>query len=241
MMPKIYLVCLAAFLAGGMGLYWATRKAPASIRMERKTKFIVYFLIVHTVLVSAWLGRFALAVLFALVVLAGAHELYRVLKTGRKLPSVSDVLIGVGYLLLAALLLRFVWRAEPREVLFVYLVVAAFDGFSQVLGQLAGTHLLVSRISPGKTVEGTVGGLLFAAGIGLGTQPLVDLQASRTLALCAGIAVAGLAGDLLGSLIKRRSNVKDFGSILPGHGGFLDRFDSFFVAGPVSWILLHRL
>lgn len=241
MMAKIYLVCLAAFLAGGMGLYWASRKAPASIRTDRKIKFIVYFLIVHTVLVSAWLGRLALAVLFALVVLAGAQELYRVLRTGRKSSSVPDVLIGMGYLLLAALLLRFVWGAEPREVLFVYLVVAAFDGFSQVMGQLAGTQLLVSRISPGKTVEGAIGGLLFAAGIGLGTRPLVDLQGGRTLALCAGIAAAGLAGDLLGSLIKRRGGVKDFGSILPGHGGILDRFDSFFVAGPVSLFLLHRL
>lgn len=241
MIAEIYLVCLTGFLTGGIGLYWATRKAPPSTRIERKTKFMVYFLIVHAVLVSTLLGRFAVVGLFALVVLTGAHELYRVLSTSRKSSSVPDVLIGAGYLLLATLLLLFVWRAQPREVLFVYLVVAAFDGFSQVSGQLAGTHRLAGRVSPGKTVEGTIGGLLVAAGIALGTRPLVDLRAGRTLGLCAAIAAAGFAGDLLASSIKRRNNVKDFGCILPGHGGILDRFDSFFVAGPVSLFLLHRL
>lgn len=241
MIAQTYLVCLATFFAGGIGLHWASRKASASIRMERKTKFITYFLIVNAVLVAAWLGRFALLGLFAVVVLAGAHELYRVLRASRKSPSVSDALIGLGYLLLAALLLLFIWRAEPRKVLFVYLVVAAFDGFSQVMGQLAGTHQLVSRVSPGKTVEGAIGGLVVAAGMALGTRPLVGMEVGRTLALCSGIAAAGLAGDLLASLIKRRSGVKDFGRLLPGHGGVLDRFDSFFVAGPVSWFLLHRL
>jgi phosphatidate cytidylyltransferase len=241
MIGQVLLICLVAFLIGGIGLYWGTRNAPPPVQIERKTKFIVYFLIVHVVLLTAYLGRIALATLFTLVLSMGAHELYRVLSLTRKSLSIPNLLIGAGYLFVGALLLPFILRAEPREVIFVYLVVAVFDGFSQVTGQLSGTHKLASWLSPGKTIEGATGGFLVAAVIALSTRRLVGLNAGWSLALCLVIAGAGLAGDLLGSRVKRRSRVKDFGWILPGHGGVLDRFDSFLGAAPVSLFLLHHL
>ena len=239
MILRVLLVCLAGFLAGGFGLYCAARRAPASVRKQRQTKFFTYFLIVVVVLIAAALGRIALLVLFAALLCRGGYELLRVLGPPDAPPAALKIAAGLGFLLLAILLLFSVGFAEPREVAFVYLVVAGFDGFSQVAGQLLGKHQLAKRISPGKTVEGAMGGLLLAEIVGLATYRLVGLSAGKTAALCLVIAAAGLAGDLLASSVKRAAGVKDFGWVLPGHGGILDRFDSLLLAGPVALLLVH--
>jgi len=122
---------------------------------------------------------------------------------------------------------------------FVYLVVATFDGFSQVAGNLFGRHLLARKISPSKTVEGTLGGLVLAAAVAVLLHPLVSLSAAQSLAAGGWIVAAGFSGDLLASWVKRMSGVKDFGRILPGHGGVLDRFDSLLFAGPAALLFLH--
>ena len=115
----------------------------------------------------------------------------------------------------------------------LYLLVAVFDGFSQVIGQLVGRRLLAPGISPGKTVEGAIGGLIAALMVGFVLRDLVWPDPIQALLLAATISFAGLCGDLAASLVKRRAEIKDFGTILPGQGGILDRFDSFLVASAV--------
>ena len=117
--------------------------------------------------------------------------------------------------------------------MYVYLVVAFFDGFSQVSGQLFGRHRITPRISPAKTVEGSVGGLIAAILAGVALRGLPDISVMRALILCGEIVFGAFAGDLAASWVKRKSGVKDFGGLLPGHGGVLDRFDSLLFAGPV--------
>ena len=164
----------------------------------------------------------------------------RVLRPPHATPAALKAAAGLGFVLLAVLLLFFVGIAEPREVLFVYLIVAGFDGFSQVAGQLLGKHQLAKRISPGKTIEGALGGLLVAEVVALATRHLGGVSVGKAVAVCLVIAAAGLAGDLLASSVKRAIGVKDFGGILPGHGGVLDRFDSFLLAAPVALLLVQR-
>ncbi|HEV2113021.1 MAG TPA: phosphatidate cytidylyltransferase, partial [Terriglobales bacterium] len=119
---------------------------------------------------------------------------------------------------------------SAERAIFLWLVVCAFDGFSQVSGQLLGRHRLAPAISPGKTIEGSAGGLLFAMGMALVLRPVTGLSVLQSLVACCFVVSVALTGDLLASLIKRRSNIKDFSNLLPGHGGILDRFDSFLFA-----------
>jgi phosphatidate cytidylyltransferase len=240
MIGKVFGFCLLAFVVGGVGLYKASRKTVPSIRRERWIKFVTYFGVVHVVLVCALLGPRVLALLVLMILLIGAFELYRALHLvsgGRLLFRTG---ISVGYFVLALALLLFFSLSTKEFAVFVYLVVAAFDGFSQVVGNIFGRHPLSHKVSPGKTVEGALGGLLFAALMAVLLRPLVTMSVAQTLAACAWIVAAGFSGDLLASWVKRASGVKDFGRILPGHGGVLDRFDSLLLAGPAALLVLHH-
>jgi phosphatidate cytidylyltransferase len=112
------------------------------------------------------------------------------------------------------------------------------DTMAYLVGSWIGTHQL-SAISPKKTWEGTVGGILLCvASAALLSYFVLDLGwLSLHITIIAAIAaIAGTFGDLLESKLKRLANVKDSGSFLPGHGGFLDRFDSMLVAVPFVWV-----
>ena len=104
-----------------------------------------------------------------------------------------------------------------------------------------GRRKLAPVISPGKTIEGAIGGLIVApiAGALLGrwAMPEVFLGAAAVLAL--GLALFGMAGDLFESLIKRSAGAKDSSSLIPGHGGVLDRIDAYLFAAPVFYLFLR--
>jgi phosphatidate cytidylyltransferase len=133
-------------------------------------------------------------------------------------------------------------------VLFVVVVNWANDTFAYLTGKYLGKNKLAYNISPGKTIEGAVGGILMAiiSGI-LINENLIrltpQLNMPQVCLLCLTITLFGILGDLFESYLKRRAGIKDSGSILPGHGGFLDRFDSFFFSVPagifVLWIIFN--
>lgn len=239
MIGRVFAFCLLAFLIGGAGLHQANRKVAPPLRRERWTKFITYFCIVHIVLLCALAGPRVLAGLMLLILLIGAIELYRVLHSASGDRVLFRTGICAGYAVLGAALLLFFLHSTKETAVFVYLVVGTFDGFSQVAGNLFGKHPLAREISPGKTVEGTLGGLVLAAAMAVLLHPLTGLSVAQSLAACGWIVAAGFSGDLLASWVKRASGVKDFGRILPGHGGVLDRFDSLLLAGPAALLLLH--
>jgi phosphatidate cytidylyltransferase len=118
------------------------------------------------------------------------------------------------------------------------------DTMAYIVGSLIGKTPL-SRISPKKTWEGTIGGVVLAIGV-MGTlawllrdEPAVALFPVTEWMVVAAIAsIAGTFGDLLESKLKRMAGIKDSGHILPGHGGFLDRFDSLLIATPFAWAYL---
>jgi phosphatidate cytidylyltransferase len=123
--------------------------------------------------------------------------------------------------------------------LFIFGCIWLTDSGAYFSGMLFGRHHLAPQISPKKTVEGAIGGvlvaLLFAAIFALLTPEWISL--GRALALAAVIAVVGQIGDLIQSAYKRMQGVKDSGSILPGHGGILDRTDSWLVVFPAIHLL----
>lgn len=113
------------------------------------------------------------------------------------------------------------------------------DTMAYIVGSLIGRTPFFPSISPKKTIEGTVGGMILAIAAA-GTYGYFWgndlLQWPHWIALAAIAAFFGSAGDLLESRLKRMAGVKDSGKIMPGHGGFLDRFDSLLVAAPFAWI-----
>ena len=113
----------------------------------------------------------------------------------------------------------------------------AADTAAFFVGHAFGRHPLASRVSPGKTVEGAVGGVLggVAGALAVRALGLPGLPFAPAAALGVGVAVLGIVGDLVESLIKRWAGVKDSGALFPGHGGMLDRIDSLLFGAPVLY------
>ncbi len=176
-------------------------------------------------------------ILSAVAAMAGPGEPAQILDRGLRLGWGLLYVAGQlsAYLLLGA-------RPEGRFlILFGVVVVVAADCGAYFAGHLLGRRPLSPRLSPGKTLEGLAGGLLLAALVGaifarlcLPDTPL--LAGAGLGLLLAGVSVAG---DLLESTLKRAGGAKDSGTLLPGHGGLLDRIDGLLVAAPV--LLLCRV
>ena len=113
------------------------------------------------------------------------------------------------------------------------------DIFAYLVGITLGKHRLCERISPKKSWEGFFGGLVGAVGAALLFGHLFEGNLLVWGGLGLVTALAGVAGDLVESLIKREVDVKDSGKMMPGHGGFLDRFDALFVAAPFALFYLN--
>jgi phosphatidate cytidylyltransferase len=230
---------LGMFALGGVGLWVASIKVAPTERRDRLIKFVSYVFIVYTVIFAAMLGWLILATVMLVVLALGVGELGRALKASRPNTGIFEIGIWAGYLLLGAALLLFARYATAEESVLIYVVVITMDGFSQVSGQLFGRRQIARRVSPAKTAEGIAGGVIMATGASVYLGGLAGLSLMQSMILGGGVMIAAFAGDLAASWVKRRSGLKDFGTVLPGHGGILDRFDSLLVAGPMSILLLR--
>jgi phosphatidate cytidylyltransferase len=131
-----------------------------------------------------------------------------------------------------------------RQLLYyMFVLVFAFDGTAYLAGTLLGSHKIIPSISPGKTVEGCIGGLigaLFTFWFALKADNLsvpFAFFVSLTLITCC----LAFVGDIFESFLKRQAHIKDSGNILPGHGGFLDRFDAIIFATFFYFFFRHAL
>ena len=121
------------------------------------------------------------------------------------------------------------------------------DTFAYFCGRLFGKHKLIPSVSPNKTIEGSIGGIVFCAGacaaygeiMGRMVDGLPRMWIFAVLGLL--ISVVSQIGDLIFSLIKRRYDIKDYGFVFPGHGGVLDRFDSVIATAPLILIAYESL
>lgn len=126
-------------------------------------------------------------------------------------------------------------------VLLAIFTTFATDTGAYAVGRLLGRHKLAPKVSPGKTIEGGIGGLVLAglACVGLNAGLDLDEPMLLMLTLGLGIGVAGQLGDLAESLLKRSLGVKDMGRIFPGHGGVLDRLDSVLFVTPLVYYVVR--
>jgi len=132
---------------------------------------------------------------------------------------------------------------ESKQVIVGYFIIIWLnDTFAYMTGKLFGRHKMFESVSPKKTWEGSLGGLLFGLG-GAYLMSLfsVDLSSIEWLGLAFITIILGTFGDLFESLLKRRAGIKDSGNILPGHGGLLDRLDSILISAPFVFFYLYIL
>lgn len=211
-------------------------------RREDWIKYGVYAAIIVSMLLAAYISRWLLAVVLLAITVGGSLELKRKLPCGIINPTLiaapAGLLVGffLGHLL-------FSWQGNWfASFVFVFLLVSINDSFAQLWGRLLGHHKLCPRLSPGKSIEGLIGGSLTTVASAAALAPLIR-GLSEAQAACLGCAIAAAAtiGDLLFSLIKRTLIIKDFSGLLPGHGGVFDRFDSLIVAAPVAYWLRQLL
>jgi phosphatidate cytidylyltransferase len=124
-------------------------------------------------------------------------------------------------------------------VLGFFVILWLSDTGAYFVGSLIGKHKLFERISPGKTWEGSLGGTVFAMVTAWGLSLIFqNLDLSQWITLSIVIVISGTLGDLVESMLKRSINVKDSGTLLPGHGGILDRFDAVFISAPFVFVYL---
>ncbi len=129
-----------------------------------------------------------------------------------------------------------------RRMVTFLLCVVAVDTGGYIAGVLLGKHPLAPLLSPKKTWEGSAGSLVLSVAVGIAMSVFV-LDAPWYVGLVLGVVMVlfGTAGDLLESTIKRDVGIKDMSSILPGHGGVMDRLDSMLVAAPAAWLVLFLM
>jgi phosphatidate cytidylyltransferase len=127
----------------------------------------------------------------------------------------------------------------PKRTLLFLILVVCSDVGGYAAGVTIGRHLMAPAISPKKTWEGFGGSALFCLlGGAIGLPMLLHGAIWQGLVIGAAAVACATLGDLVESMIKRDLGIKDMGSVLPGHGGILDRIDAMLIAGPVVWLLL---
>jgi len=127
-------------------------------------------------------------------------------------------------------------------VIYIILMIWTNDSFAFLVGKNFGKRKLFERVSPKKTIEGFLGGVFFTMllGVGLGYFSK-EFSMLNWVIIAVIVSVFGTLGDLVESKFKRQANIKDSGTIMPGHGGLLDRLDSLFFLAPFVYLYVHFL
>ena len=182
----------------------------------------------------------SLSALVVLVPLMCICELYR--KSATPIANIASSLMGALYVAMPMSLLLVIpmllgggeWN--PWIVLFYVFIIWANDVFAYLFGITLGRHRLFERISPKKSWEGFFGGLAGAVAMGYVAALVIEANPIAWMGLALVAAISGVFGDLVESLMKRSVDVKDSGNIIPGHGGWLDRFDALILSAPFVFI-----
>ena len=157
--------------------------------------------------------------------------------------QVMAAFFGVVYV---AVMLSFIYltRSLPDGKFLVWLIFLCSwgcDTCAYCVGMLIGKHKMAPVLSPKKSIEGAVGGVAGAALLGAIYAAATQGKIAEYALICAVGALISMVGDLAASAIKRNQNIKDYGKLIPGHGGILDRFDSVIITAPVIYYLAKTI
>lgn len=163
------------------------------------------------------------------------------------LKNISYSILGILYLSYPLLLFNYILTPisgapqfyYPEILIGMFFIIWADDSGAYITGKLFGRKKMIPRISPNKTWEGALGGVLISLLVSIIFFSFFNhFSIFQVILITLATIIAGTFGDLAESLIKRNFGVKDSGKLLPGHGGFLDRFDSMIFAAPVYYLIV---
>ena len=211
-----------ALIALFAGLSWVALSEFLS-PLRWRTIIWVTWLFQYGVLAAGSLAA-ALVIVPALAVVSG---------NGRSVAGILLCVYGLAHA--PAMLLLNVNGGSTSLLLFVVLIVQASDVLQYIWGNLLGRHKIAPHLSPGKTVEGFIGGVLSATLLGALLFRLTPFPRWEAAGLALLLTVSGFLSSLVLSAFKRQRGIKDWGHAIPGHGGVLDRVDSLCLSAPVSY------
>ncbi len=167
-------------------------------------------------------------------------------KKNIKLDNTSKYVYLIGYVILPIIILTQIpinatnLIFEPKIIISIFILIWVNDSFAYIVGKSVGKNKLFESISPKKTIEGFVGGAIFAiiAGIII-AKYYVIMPVAFWVIIAVIVGVLGTIGDLVESKFKRIAEVKDSGKIMPGHGGILDRLDSVIFVAPFIYLFIQ--
>lgn len=208
------------------------------------------FLFVLLIVLNAYLSfidNFSLVILSAVLILL--FELFR--NNGSAILNTGSTFLGIIYLGFFSSTIILIREFFSKSELFYseggYLIISIMvsiwvcDSAAFFLGSAFGKHKLFPRVSPNKSWEGAIAGFIFAIITMIAAKAIVidELSIADSIVIGIIVGIIGQLGDLVESLVKRDAGVKDSSSIIPGHGGIFDRFDSLLLTAPVVYLYLH--
>ena len=184
-------------------------------------------------------------VLFTLVFTAFAamlFKLYSKTPLDDTFQAAGTAVLAVLYVPLFFSFVYLLWDLSFHLVFMLFITIWASDTFAYIFGMKFGKRRLYERISPKKSIEGLIAGYIGGVGAASSYAYIFDMSSPFHVVFSAFLVVtAGVAGDLVESMFKRSAGIKDSGSLIPGHGGVLDRVDSMLYGAPVLFFYIHYM
>lgn len=233
--PSYFTALVAVVSAAGIWEFYTMYKVNAPLKYAGAALGLLIPLAVHA-------GGTVDAVFASLIVIA-AMRLFIKADPSSSLAETAPAVFGLLYipgLLSYQVLIR---KDGPELILFLYAAVWGADSMAYYMGKSLGKRKLYESVSPNKTLAGAVGSLIGSVGAALIIKALLVPQMPPGVAALTGAAIGAVSvvGDLVESMFKRDAGVKDSSSLIPGHGGVLDKVDGPIFAGPVLWWMLRGL
>ena len=217
------------------------------LKIEKNAMGIVGYLTAVSYYGLVWFDGHHYVTLMAIAALMVMMAIYVFTFPKYRTEEVAESFFGVFYV---AVMLSFILLTRNLEnghllVWLIFFCSWGCDTFAYCAGKLFGKHKMTPKLSPKKTVEGAIGGVVGAAVLGFlyGTffkNNMIQVINPGVIsgAACAIAAVISMVGDLAASAIKRNHDIKDYGNLIPGHGGILDRFDSMIFTAPAIYFAI---
>jgi phosphatidate cytidylyltransferase len=245
--PIAFLIVFSAFNIIGLSEF--DRLMNPKTHKKTSLEYYVFGTVIYLIIGLSGLGYIDIrnnAIIFVIFFLQIAIELFRKEKPDWK--NIASKITGYVYISLPfGLMSSFYFTGaipQPRFgiLIGVFVLIWTSDIFAYLTGSMFGKHKLFERISPKKTWEGSFGGLVFAFIAAYVLSLFVNqLSLTEWFVLTIIIVISGTIGDLVESLLKRNAEVKDSGTIFPGHGGVLDRFDAIIFATPMVFVFINLI
>lgn len=243
-LPDFFCTLVALLCFGALHEYYSLMKATrlTSVLGSLAGGFVMTYAMDSLMLGRVVVAYWDLAIYLIMIIILLVSELFW--KAEDPIRNWGIILTGQMMIALPFSLMNYVMASSQWLMLAVFVLIWVNDSGAYLVGSTlshrpGGNHKMFPRVSPGKSWEGLVGGILLTLVAGyIFSVYVADYSWWQWLLLALGISVAATLGDLTESLFKRTLGVKDSGRFMPGHGGVLDRFDSLLLATPVVFILL---